>query len=195
MELRLNTRADKALLDAMGPQVVFVAEGSEPRKLALPGADGANVTDALAVLSGKVVPGEKTVIIGGGLVACELALHLAQSGRAVTLLARRALLRSSKLPPMNDFMLRDLLVFNKVDIIEGAAPEAVNETGVIYRLNDQPALAEADTVIAAVGMERRHSLFDQIRNDYENVLAIGDGRKVRNIQGAIWDSYEAARYM
>lgn len=195
VELKLNTRADKALLDAMGPQVVFVAEGSEPRKLALPGADGANVTDALAVLSGKVVPGEKTVIIGGGLVACELALHLAQSGRAVTLLARRALLRSSKLPPMNDFMLRDLLVFNKVGIIEGAAPEAVNETGVIYRLNDQPALVEADTVIAAVGMERRHSLFDQIRNDYENVLAIGDGRKVRNIQGAIWDGYEAARYM
>ena len=56
-----------------------------------------------------------------------------------------------------------------------------------------PALAEGDTVITAVGMEANHALFDAIRDDYETVLALGDGRRVRNIFGAIWDGYEAAR--
>ncbi|MFQ9556258.1 MAG: hypothetical protein ACLR1P_10110 [Oscillospiraceae bacterium] len=40
VDVRLNTRADKALLDSLKPQTVFVAEGSTPRTLALPGADG-----------------------------------------------------------------------------------------------------------------------------------------------------------
>jgi len=195
VEVQLNTRADKEVLDAMEPQVVFVAEGSMPKKLDLPGVNGENVTDAIAILSGRVVPGDRTAIIGGGLVACELALHLAQTGHQVSLLVRSKLMKSYKPPPMNESMLRDLLDFNNVNIVEGVKLESVNEAGVVYQLDEQTVLAEADTVVVAVGMERRHCLFDQIRNDYEKVLAIGDGREVRNIQGAIWDGYEAARNM
>lgn len=63
----------------------------------------------------------------------------------------------------------------------------------VKQVEGVPALAEGDTVITAVGMEANHSLFDAIRDDYETVLALGDGRRVRNIFGAIWDGYEAAR--
>ena len=193
MDVRLNTRADKALLDSLKPQTVFVAEGSTPRTLALPGADGDNVVSALDVLEGKAKAGKSVVIIGAGLVACELALHLVQNGHTITLLARRKLLRSAKLPAMNELMLRDLLVFHGVHIVEGAALESVDAKGVYYEVEGVPALAEGDTVITAVGMEANHALFDAIRDDYETVLALGDGRRVRNIFGAIWDGYEAAR--
>ena len=63
----------------------------------------------------------------------------------------------------------------------------------VKQVEGVPALAEGDTVITAVGMEANHTLFDAIRDDYETVLALGDGRRVRNIFGAIWDGYEAAR--
>lgn len=63
----------------------------------------------------------------------------------------------------------------------------------VKQVEGVPALAEGDTVITAVGMEANHALFDAIRDDYETVLALGDGRRVRNIFGAIWDGYEAAR--
>lgn len=102
-------------------------------------------------------------------------------------------LRSAKLPAMNELMLRDLLVFHGVHIVEGAALESVDAKGVYYEVEGVPALAEGDTVITAVGMEANHALFDAIRDDYETVLALGDGRRVRNIFGAIWDGYEAAR--
>ena len=193
VDVRLNTRADKVLLDSLKPQTVFIAEGSTPRTLALPGADGDNVVSALDVLEGKAKAGKSVVIIGAGLVACELALHLVQNGHTVTLLARRKLLRSAKLPAMNELMLRDLLVFHGVHIVEGAALESVDAKGVYYEVEGVPALAEGDTVITAVGMEANHALFDAIRDDYETVLALGDGRRVRNIFGAIWDGYEAAR--
>ena len=84
-------------------------------------------------------------------------------------------------------------MFHGVHIVEGAALESVDAKGVYYEVEGVPALAEGDTVIAAVGMEANHALFDAIRDDYETVLALGDGRRVRNIFGAIWDGYEAAR--
>ena len=191
--MRLNTCADHALLDSLAPDTVFVAEGSTAKKLPIPVVDGSNVVSALDVLDGKAQASGKVAIIGAGLVACELALHLAQNGCDVTVLARRTLLKSSKLPAMNEFMLRDLLVFNKVHIVENAALESVDTKGVCYQLDGSSMLAEADVVVAAVGMQSNHKLFDEIRNCYENVLALGDGRQVRNISGAIWDGYEAAR--
>ncbi len=193
VDIRLNTRADHATLDSLSPDTVFVAEGSTPKKLPIPVASGANVVSALDILDGKVEAGDKVVVIGAGLVACELALHLAQLGREVTILARRTLLKSSKLPAMNEFMLRDLLVFNNVNIVENAALESVDSNGVYYQVGETPCVAAGDTIVAAVGMQAKHELFDEIRNCYENVLALGDGRKVRNISGAIWDGYEAAR--
>ena len=45
----------------------------------------------------------------------------------------------------------------------------------------------------AVGEDPVRGLYEEIRNDYENVYAIGDCRQVRNIQNAIWDAFEVAR--
>ena len=193
VDVRLNTRADKAAIDAFNPQTVFVAEGSTPKKLNLPGADGSNVVNALDVLEGKTEVGNCVVVIGAGLVACELALHLLQNGHNVTILARRKLLRSSKLPAMNEFMLRDLLVFHGANIVEGADLKSIDAGGVHYEHDGAAAIAKGDTVVAAVGMSANHTVFDSIRNDYEDVIALGDGRRVRNIMGAVWDGYEAAR--
>ena len=61
---------------------------------------------------------------------------------------------------MNELMLRDLLVFHGVHIVEGAALESVDAKGVYYEVEGVPALAEGDTVITAVGMEANHALFD-----------------------------------
>lgn len=193
VDVRLNTRADKAAIDAFNPQTVFVAEGSTHKKLNLPGADGSNVVSALDVLEGKTEVGNCVVVIGAGLVACELALHLLQNGHNVTILARRKLLCSSKLPAMNEFMLRDLLVFHGANIVEGADLKSIDAGGVHYEHDGAAAIAEGDTVVTAVGMSANHTVFDSIRNDYEDVIALGDGRRVRNIMGAVWDGYEAAR--
>lgn len=195
VDVRLGTRADKALLDGLRPQTVFLCEGSTPKQLSVPGGDGPNVADAIAVLSGAAPTGDTVAIIGGGLVACELALHLALAGKRVSVIARRTILKSCKLPPMNEFMLRDLLVFNNVDIIEHAAIEAVMPEGVRLSGEGESRLVRADTVAVAVGMTPNRTLYEQLRTDYETVLALGDGRQVRNIMHAVWDGYEAARML
>src|SRR5699024_7616005 len=117
VDVLLNTKATKEILVNMRPDAVFVAEGSRPVVPPIEGADGKNVYLAEEVLSGKVETGAKNVIIGGGLVGCELALHLVKDqGKQATIVeALPALLMSgSPLPPMNYWMLTDLLNFHQV---------------------------------------------------------------------------------
>jgi len=97
------------------------------------------------------------------------------------------------LPPMNEFMLRDLLVFHKVSTVCGARLLAVTERGAEIEVAGQKRDLEADNVIVAVGYKPRRALFDELKYDYVNIYNIGDGRKVRNIRAAIWDGFEVAR--
>ena len=85
IDVRLNTKATKANIDELKPDIVYIAEGSSPIGLKLPGIDSEKVVNASDVLSGKMQVGSNCVIIGGGLVGCELALHLKSSGHEVTI--------------------------------------------------------------------------------------------------------------
>lgn len=115
IDVRLSTKAAKKSIEDLHPDIVYIAEGSSPIKLNLPGIESEKVVNASEVLAGKKQVGDKCVIIGGGLVGCELALHLRSQGRDVTIVeALKDILKSgSPMAPMNEWMLRDLLKFNK----------------------------------------------------------------------------------
>ena len=195
VDVRLNTRADKALIDSLEPQTVFIAAGSVEKPLPYEGAELPCVTDSISVLAGKAEVAGKVAVIGAGLVACELALHLAMQGKSVSLIARSKILRTANLPAMNDAMLRDELAFHKVSILEKATVRSISAEGVTVELEDGEKLVEAGTVVNAIGFSPCTGLYDELRNEYENVIALGDCRGVKNIQSAIWDGYEAARML
>ena len=65
-----------------------------------------NAHQALTIYTGETRPGKKVVMIGGGLVGCELGLHLAECGHKVTIL--------EMLPTLANGLDR----FNKQDMFE-----------------------------------------------------------------------------
>jgi NADPH-dependent 2,4-dienoyl-CoA reductase/sulfur reductase-like enzyme len=69
------------------PDVVIAAVGSAPLIPKIPGVQegikGKKVVTSREVLSGKVKLGKRAVIIGGGMIGCELARYLAQKGQGV----------------------------------------------------------------------------------------------------------------
>lgn len=193
VDVRLNTKADKDALEELNPDIVYVAEGSAPAVPPIPGVE--NTVLAQDVLTRKEEPGDRAVVIGGGLVGCELALHLAQNGKAVSIVeAMGDILKSGgALPPMNEWMLRDLLAFHHVSIHTQASVKAIGKNSVTFDKDGQEESISCDQVILAVGYRPNRALYDGIKNDFPLVYNLGDGRKVRNIRGAIWDAYEAAR--
>lgn len=195
VDIKLKTKATKDVILNLNPDFIYIATGSTPIQLNVPGIEGANVAGANEILSGSKQPGKKCVIVGGGLVGCETALHLAQHGAEVTIVEALPdiLKKGTPLAPMNEWMLRDLLAFNKVKVINNAQLSKVTNEGAVISVEGTEKVLPADTVIIAVGYKANNSLFSELDKAVGHVYNLGDSREVRNIRGAIWDAYEVAR--
>jgi len=84
VDIRLNTPVDPALIEQVKPDRVIIAVGGEPIRFQVPGIDGPNVTDSVAVLTGRSNVKGQVAVIGGGLVGLEVAEYLAVKQPGVT---------------------------------------------------------------------------------------------------------------
>ncbi len=80
VQVKTGKVADQQTLKEEQPDAIIVATGGNPIMLNLPGIQAENVCVASDVLDGKVSVGRDVVIIGGGTVGCEVALHVAKQG-------------------------------------------------------------------------------------------------------------------
>lgn len=82
-----NTEVDADLVKSEKPDAVIVATGAKDVKPNLPGVDNKNIKSAFDILSFEdKVDGESVVIVGGGLIGCELAEYLATQGKKVQII-------------------------------------------------------------------------------------------------------------
>ena len=152
IEVRLNTEVTPALAKELEPDVIVAALGSRPAVPPIPGIDGPNVTIAEKVYMDPEKAGKKLVILGGGLVGCELAIFMAGLGREVTILEMAPSLNSgTNLLQGSSINLElkrlgiDVRLNTKVTKI---APEGVTGEG-----KDGEVFFPADTVVCALGMK------------------------------------------
>ncbi|MBC3889862.1 NAD(P)-binding protein [Acetobacterium paludosum] len=195
VDVKLSTEATKANIAVLKPDIVYTAEGSKSNELKLPGIDGENVTNAIDVLTGKTYVGPKCIVIGGGLVGCEVALHLTKHRHKITIVEASADILKSGVPmaPPNEEMLRDLLAFYKVDIVTNAHLTEVTPTGAVITADGQDRSITAHHIIVAVGSKSSSLLYNELKNNYTQIYNLGDSQNARNIRGAIWDAFEVAR--
>lgn len=189
----LNTKVTKELVDAIDPDTIIAATGYTPKQLKVPGIEKAiQATDALL---GKKQVKDKVVVIGGGLVGCELALWFAKQGKQVTIVEvlENILSAGLPIPHMNSSMLEDLLKFYNVEIMTSTSLVAVKDTEAVVETKSGEKSIEADSVVMAIGYNPDNSLYKQIAPDRAEAYLLGDARKVQNIMSAIWDAYEVAR--
>lgn len=193
VEIRLNTKADRAFIEAARADAVVAATGSKP---IVPDFGGKNhIFTATDVLSGKYKSGDNIVVIGGGLVGCETALWLAQQGKKVSVVEMMPDILGGphSMPFMNYDMLKDLLPYNKVDVYRKTRVTKVEDCSVTVENENGGKEIPADTVLIAVGYRSEKNLQEDLLGLDIPVYNIGDSREVKNIIHAIWDAYEVAR--
>ena len=192
----LNTEVTKDLIREKNPDVVIIATGSEHRYLTIPGDGSVPVMTAVEVLNKEKDCGAKPMVLGGGLVGCELALALLKEGKKVTIAETLPDILSSgpKINFCNKDMLTDLLHFYHADIRTGVTAERIKDGKVILRGADgRKEEVEADSVCLAVGFLPRQELYRKIQSEPYEIHLLGDARKVQNIMHAVWDAYEVTR--
>jgi 2,4-dienoyl-CoA reductase (NADPH2) len=80
IDVFLDKEVGKDLIIGEAPDVVIIATGTTPILPEIKGINNPNVIPATDVLSGKSPAGEHIVVIGGGSVGCEIAIHLSKQG-------------------------------------------------------------------------------------------------------------------
>lgn len=195
VSISLDTLVDEELVNQIAPDEIIVATGAIDRIPQLKGIEGSNVLTACDALKNMGKVRKRVVIIGGGLVGCEIAIWLKNHGRDVTIVEMMdRILDTVFISHSNKMMLVDLIKYNGISVKTSACVQEIKENSMeIVNDNGESEIIQADTVICAVGYLPEKQLYNRLRGHYANVHLIGDASKVRNIHNAIWDGYEVGR--
>lgn len=194
--VHLNTELTADMLREMSFDTLIVATGSEPKMFSL--GDNSHVYTASQVLLAEQDPGQRVVLVGGGLVGCETALWLAETGKQVTIVEALDKLMAVNAPlcHANKDMLEALIPFKGIEVLCKTTVVGVKDGVVTVRdLNTNVEKGiEADSVILCVGYASRSGLYDQMF-DLPELYKIGDAKNVANVHNAIWEAFEIANHI
>lgn len=179
-------------LKEMGADVIILATGSTPVMPRVPGMDDPKVIGCMDAFAHPEKVGHRVIVIGGGLVGCEMALDYAQEGKSVTVVEALPKILSAGIPsPIpNGQMIPDLFEYHHVNVLEGHKLSAVVDGKAILDCDGQKKEVEADTVVIAVGFRPAPSMAQELGDCGAAVYEIGDGQQVSTILHAVWDGYE-----
>ena len=186
--VKLNTKATADTVK--GFDAVIVAIGAEPLILPVPGVEQAKI--AIDVLGQEDTLGDSVIVIGGGQVGCETALHLAQLGKKVTVVEMQsALAPDASTTGRNELMTEIDREPNFVSLT-GARCQSVTANSVTYVKDGQEHTITADSVLLCAGMKPKAAEADSFFGVADEVSEIGDCVRARTVEWATKEAYYAA---
>jgi 2-enoate reductase len=193
VELGRETTAD--LVTRMNPDVVIIATGSVFRLPDIPGVEAGNVFSIVDLFRDERDPGNDVIVAGGGLCGCETAAYLAGGGKKVTIVEMADELMPEGVNINTMMGIHALLAQRGVEVLTGTKLVEVSEAGAMVEANGSARELKADSVVAATGFAPERTLRDALEGKAPEVVSIGDCQQPRNILGAIWDGFHAARVL
>ena len=190
IEIRLNTTAAPDQME--GFDSIIAALGSEPVVPKwLPGVE--HCRTAVSTYGREDELGKKVVIIGGGQVGLETAVHLQRTGRDTTILEMLPQLAGDASRSHRDELLVE--VKNHEDMLHvllNAKCTGVEPGKVHYELDGRAETIECDNVLLAVGLRARRDEADSFMNAADDFFEIGDCVRARTVEWCTKEGYYAA---
>ncbi len=193
IDLRLGVRATPDMVRALRPDNIIIATGSVPAVPNIPGLREHAIHVLEAYSTDAPALGERVVLLGGGMSACETAVDLARRGHKVTIVGRRDILA-----PTANWMQQESL---KVPIAEygitvytDSEAVEVRENGAVIRNRKTggESFAEGDSILYALGMRSNTEDMDEFYDCAIDVTAVGDCISPRHLGPVIHEAFYAA---
>ena len=186
----LGTEATADTVEQEKPDAVILATGARPLIPEIPGLSRERIFTLEEALEQSRPMGERILVIGGGMVGCEVAEYLAGKGKRVTIV--------EKLPEIAlgmDGSTRRLLLerLNRLSVrmITGAEVLSLLGEKAILRQAGERVEVETEGIVAAMG-----AAADRAGEDFRSsglpFYAVGDCAGVRDIAAAIQEGFAAA---
>lgn len=186
VKMHYNTKADRALIEAYNPGVVIIATGGNPLVPGIPGLKDSGCIANREILLGRIAPGNKALILGGGLQGAETADFMAEHGYQVTVVEMRDGIAVDDHPATQKLLL-ERLAMNHVELITSATVKTVYPDGVDYeKAGEIIGLRGFDSVILAFGTRSDNELAGKLEGIDAQVVTVGDAVKAGNAVEAIY---------
>lgn len=135
--------------------------------------------------------GQKVIILGGGLVGCELAAVLGDLGKEVHVVEMR-----DTLCPNANVRYRPLLMKKLeetgVHIHTSSPCQSVNDDGIICKdANGDEFQIDGDSIICALGLKAKKDVVEELRGLAPQFASIGNYVKPNTITYAVYQGYHA----
>ncbi len=200
IEVRLNTKVTKELIESeFKDYEIIAAYGAKPNVI----SSLTNMTQwatADDILTGKVYPGQKIVILGGGSVGCELADYLAPlindrfiRNRDVTVIEMGKEILMTETGAGRSVLVQRMLQ-KGIHIECNAKVTSAEEKTVTFIQNGvERKIENVDTLVFAVGYHVDLTMEEMLKGCGNPYYMIGDCIKPGNIKDSISSAYEVAR--
>jgi len=186
--LVMNTAATPELIEQNDFDAVIVAVGAEQIVPPIPGVEKAMMSFDAFGNEDKI--GKKVVIIGGGAIGVELAIHLNGLGHESTIVEMTEHLASkTELTERTSYMIH--LKKTGVTSLTLTACTEITDKGVRVKNADGEQFIEADTVIIAVGTKPLIAEREKFNDTAFDVISVGDCVKASSIVHAVHTGFDA----
>ncbi|MEW6665768.1 MAG: FAD-dependent oxidoreductase [Thermodesulfobacteriota bacterium] len=191
VEIRLNTEVTLQLVENEAPGVLVLAVGAAPIVPSIPGVDSPKVVLANRLSDQGIRIGKKVVILGGGLVGCESAVHLALGGRQVTVVEMMKEVAVDANVRQRPILL-DKLAELRVKVQTGMKGVRVIDRGLVCTDDTgQEVVFEADTIVCSVGQRALREIVNDLLDAAPEVVQVGDCVKPQKVTEALYRGYHA----
>lgn len=185
IEVRLNCRADAALLRELRADAVLLATGAVAHTPPIPGLEHA--IHALSVYEKQVKIGRNIVMIGGGLVGCETGLHLAKLGHHVTVIDPLMRMAHESCGKYRNALIHEMEKCQMKSLVKTRCREVRPDGVLVENACGEEQFLPADTVVFALGMRPN---LDPALADMG--IPIGDCDSPAKVAEAVKAGFEAA---
>lgn len=177
VDIRLGTEVTEDLVRELAPDAAVLATGGLPLRPGIPGLDGSGAVDAIDVLDGRIFPGPRVLIVGGGMTGVETADYLAEANHDVTIIEMKSDIALDEAAAPRYFLIPRLREYGVKWEINATVKRFV-AGGVIYEQDGvEKALGGFDTVILALGVCSYNPLEEAVRGLVDEVYVIGDAEQ------------------
>lgn len=186
VKVKMNCEARAA--DLAGFEAIILAPGARPIRPPIPGIESEHVVQAHDILAGRLLPGARVAVVGGGQVGAETADYLGILGRQVTVVEMRPEVAADEVPVAREALLESLTA-NGVRLKTNSRVERIVPAGLV---TDDGEEIPADTVVLALGVASERGLAEELERAGLPFTLIGDGRSPGQVLQAVAEAYQAA---
>lgn len=202
IEIRLKTEATPERIRQELPCALIVAIGGKQRIPEIPGIEGENVLTTMESYLHPERMGDHVIMLGSGLTACEVGLHLRKCGKKVTIIGRRDdICANESFKVLPTAVFSPIPTFHRwfreqeIDLLLNSEVVSVDKDGVVIcdtRTGERKKV-QGDTVIIAAGMLDQRDEAESYNDVGAGYFAmVGDCIKPKKIRDAVSSAFWAA---